>query len=56
MVRATFWISKLSTPRSRRHWFCIVAILRSRSFTQAGPWIIATQPARNALPRRDLGF
>jgi hypothetical protein len=28
----------------------------SRSFTQAGPWIIATQPARNALPRRDLGF
>ena len=32
------------------------AILRSRSFTQAGPWIIATQPARNALPRRDLGF
>ena len=32
MVRATFWSSKLSTPRSRRHWFCIVAILRSRSF------------------------
>ena len=24
------------------------AILRSRSFTQAGPWIIATQPAHNA--------
>ena len=56
IVRATFWSSKLSTPRSRRHWFCIVAILCSRSFTQAGPWIIATQPARNALPRRDLGF
>jgi hypothetical protein len=56
MVRATFWISKLSTPRSRQHWSCIVAILCSRSFTQAGPWIIATQPARNALPRRDLGF
>ena len=56
MVRATFWSSKLSTPRSRRHWFCIVATLCSRSFTQAGPWIIATQPARNALPRRDLGF
>ena len=56
MVRATFWSSKLSTPRSRRHWFCIVAILCSRSFTQAGPWIIATQPVRIALPRRDLGF
>ena len=56
MFRATFWSSKLSTPRSRRHWLCIVAILRSRSFTQAGPRIIATQPARNALPRRDLGF
>jgi hypothetical protein len=56
MVRATFWSSKLSTPRNHRHWFCIIAILRSRSFTQAGPWIIATQPARNALPRRDLGF
>jgi hypothetical protein len=42
MVRATFWSSKLSTQRSRRHWFCIVAILRSRSFTQAGPWILAT--------------
>ena len=54
MVRATFWSSKLSTPRSHRHWFCIVAILLSRSFTQAGPWIIATQPARNALSRRDL--
>ena len=56
VARATLWSSKLSTPRSHRHWFCIVAILRSRSFTQAGPWIIATQPARNALPRRDLGF
>jgi hypothetical protein len=56
MVRATFWSSKLSTPRIRRHWFFIVAIIRSRSFTQAGPCIIATQPARNALPRRDLGF
>jgi hypothetical protein len=56
MVRATFWSSKLFTPRSHRHWFCIVAILRSRSFTQAGPWIFATQRARNALPRRDLGF
>ena len=59
MVRATFWSSKLSTPRSHRHWFCIVAIffnLRSRSFTQAGPWTIATQVARNTLPRRDLGF
>ena len=49
-------LSKLSTPCSRRHWFCIVAILCSRSLTQAGPWIIATQPALNALPRRDLGF
>ena len=48
--------SKLSTPRSHRHWFCIVAILRSRSVTQAGPWILATQPTRNALSRRDLGF
>jgi hypothetical protein len=55
MVRATFWSSKVSTQRSHRHWFCIVAILRSRSFTQAVPRIIATQPARNALPR-DLGF
>ncbi len=26
MVCATFWSSKLSTHRSRRHWFCIVAI------------------------------
>ena len=51
IVRATFWSSKLSTPRSRRHWFCVVAILCSRSLTQAGPWIIATQPALNALPR-----
>jgi hypothetical protein len=49
IVRTTFWSSKLSTPRSRRHWFCIVAILCSRSLTQAGPWIIATQPALNAL-------
>jgi hypothetical protein len=24
MVRATFWSSKLSTPRSHRHWFCTV--------------------------------
>ena len=56
IVRATFWSSKLSTPRSRRHWFCVVAILCSRSLTQAGPWIIATQPALNSLPRRDLGF
>ena len=59
MVPATCWSSKLSTPRSHRHWFCIVAIffnLRSRSFTQAGPWTIATQVARNTLPRRDLGF
>jgi len=55
-VRATFWSSKLSTPRSHRRWFFMVAILRSRSFTQAGPWIIATQPARNELARRDLGF
>jgi hypothetical protein len=56
MVLTTFWSSKFSTPRSHRHWFCIAAILRSRSFTQAGPWITVTQPARNALPRRDLGF
>ena len=56
MVRTTFWSSKLSTPRSHLHWFCIVAILPSRSFTQAGPWIIATQPVRNAPPQRDLGF
>jgi hypothetical protein len=33
MVRATFWSSQLSTPRSRRHWFCIITILRSHSFT-----------------------
>ena len=38
-------LSKLSTPCSRRHWFCIVAILRSRSFTQAGP---SSQPKRRA--------
>ena len=44
MVRATFWNSKLSTPRSHRHWFCIVAILHSRSFTQAG----SSQPNRRA--------
>ena len=44
------------TPRSHRHWFCIVAILCSRSLTQAGPWIIATQPALNVLPRRVLVF
>jgi hypothetical protein len=59
-IHATFWIANLSTPRSHRHWFCIVSMLRSRSFTQAGPWnrawIIATKPARHALPRRDLGF
>ena len=51
MVCATCWSSKLSTPRSHQHLFCIVALLGSRSFTQAGPWIIATQLARNALPR-----
>ena len=56
MVCATFWRSKLSTPRSLLHWFCIVAILRSHSFTQSGPWIITTQSASNTLPRRDLGF
>jgi hypothetical protein len=56
MVRATFWSSKLSTQRSHLHRFCIVAILRSHSFRQTGPWIIATQLGRNMLPRRDLGF
>ena len=30
---ATFWSSKLSTPRRRQRWFCIVAILCSRSLT-----------------------
>jgi len=51
MVRATFWSSKLST---RVVLYC--SDLRSHSFTQAGPWIIATQPGRNTLSRRDLGF
>ena len=36
---ATSWSSKLSTPRSHRHRFCIVT---ARFTIQAGPWILAT--------------
>ena len=39
MVSATSWSSKLSTPRSHRHRFCIVT---ARFSIQAGPWILAT--------------
>jgi len=51
VVSATSWSSKLYTPRSHRHQFCIAI---ARFSIQAGPWIIATQPARNARARRDL--
>ena len=51
VVSATSWSSKLSTPRSHRHHFCIAI---ARFSVQAGPWIIATQLARNARARRDL--
>ena len=46
MVCATFWSSKLSTHRSRRHWFCIVAILSSRSSHRQVPGSL--QPNRRA--------
>ena len=39
VVSATSWSSKLSTPRSHRHRFCIVT---ARFSIQAGPWILAT--------------
>ena len=51
VVSATSWSSKLSTPRSHPHRFCIAIAPFS---IQAGPWILATQPARNARARRDL--
>ena len=39
VVSATSWSSKLSTPRSHRHRFCIAIAPFS---IQAGPWILAT--------------
>ena len=39
VVSATSWSSKLSTPRSHRHRFCIVT---ARFSIQAGRWILAT--------------
>jgi len=46
MVRATFWNSKLSTPRNHRHWFCIVAIFTHVLSNRQVPG--SSQPNRRA--------
>jgi hypothetical protein len=46
MVRATFWSSKLSTPRSHRHWFCIVAFCAHAPSHRQVPG--SSQPNRRA--------
>ena len=48
VVSATSWSSKLSTPRSHRHRFCIVT---ARFSIQPGRWI----PQHNRCATRELG-